>query len=199
MISTILRWSGKTLLAFLLLLVLVIVAFRMAASIRETRTRAELAPSWGHLVPTNSGGVFVQERGPANGIPVVPFHGTAAWSELWRHTTPVLADAGFHVIALDLPPFGFSDRPGSYTRQDQAARQRCAHPCEGRARHHRRPFLWRRPHPDSVTPPGKQISDVTPLFQIDDGRLLNQLPAWAPDAAIRKKILVDNPALLYGF
>ena len=55
------------------------------------------------------------------------------------------------------------------------------------------------PHPDSVTPPGKQISDVTPLFQIDDGRLLNQLPVWAPDAAIRKKILVDNPAKLYGF
>jgi predicted TIM-barrel fold metal-dependent hydrolase len=55
------------------------------------------------------------------------------------------------------------------------------------------------PHPDSVTPPGKQISDVTPLFQIDDGRLLNQLPAWAPDAATRKKILVDNPARLYGF
>ena len=55
------------------------------------------------------------------------------------------------------------------------------------------------PHPDSVTPPGKQISDVTPLFQIDDGRLLNQLPVCAPDAAIRKKILVDNPAQLYGF
>lgn len=55
------------------------------------------------------------------------------------------------------------------------------------------------PHPDSVTPPGKQISDVTPLFQIDDGRLLNQLPVWAPDAATRKKILVDNPAQLYGF
>jgi len=55
------------------------------------------------------------------------------------------------------------------------------------------------PHPDSVTPPGKQISDVTPLFQIDDGRLLNQLPVWAPDAATRKKILVDNPVQLYGF
>jgi len=121
-ISTILRWSGKSLLALLLLLVLVIVAFRMAASMRETRTRAELAPSWGHLVPTSSGGVFVQEQGPPNGIPVVLFHGTAAWSELWRHTTPVLAAAGFHVIAVDLPPFGFSDRPGSYTRQDQAAR-----------------------------------------------------------------------------
>ena len=55
------------------------------------------------------------------------------------------------------------------------------------------------PHPDSVTPKGKQITDVTPLFQIDDGRLLNQLPVWAPDAATRKKILVDNPARLYGF
>jgi predicted TIM-barrel fold metal-dependent hydrolase len=55
------------------------------------------------------------------------------------------------------------------------------------------------PHPDSVTPPGKKPTDVTPLFQIDDGRLLNQLPVWAPDAAIRTKILVDNPARLYGF
>jgi predicted TIM-barrel fold metal-dependent hydrolase len=55
------------------------------------------------------------------------------------------------------------------------------------------------PHPDSVTPPGKKPTDVTPLFQIDDGRLLNQLPVWAPDAAIRKRILVDNPARLYGF
>src|SRR5712664_3218321 len=55
------------------------------------------------------------------------------------------------------------------------------------------------PHPDSVTPPGRKVSDVTPLFQIDDGRLLNQLPVWAPDAAIRQKILVDNPARLYGF
>jgi predicted TIM-barrel fold metal-dependent hydrolase len=55
------------------------------------------------------------------------------------------------------------------------------------------------PHPDSVTPPGKQPSDVTPLFQIDDGRLLNQLAVWEPDAAVRKKILVDNPAKLYGF
>jgi predicted TIM-barrel fold metal-dependent hydrolase len=55
------------------------------------------------------------------------------------------------------------------------------------------------PHPNSVTPPGNKPTDVTPLIQIDDGRLLNQLPAWAPDAAIRKKILVDNPARLYGF
>ncbi|MFH0296749.1 amidohydrolase family protein [Bradyrhizobium sp. 31Argb] len=55
------------------------------------------------------------------------------------------------------------------------------------------------PHPDTVVPPGKQVTDVVPLYQIDDGRLLNQLAVWAPDTATRKKILVDNPARLYGF
>jgi pimeloyl-ACP methyl ester carboxylesterase len=120
--SNVLRWSANGLLVLVLSIVLLVTCFRMAASIRETGARAQLAPRTGHLVPTRSGGVFVQEKGPAGGIPVVLFHGTAAWSELWRQTSDVLAEAGFHVIALDLPPFGFSDRPGSYTRQDQAVR-----------------------------------------------------------------------------
>jgi predicted TIM-barrel fold metal-dependent hydrolase len=62
-------------------------------------------------------------------------------------------------------------------------------------------ILWGTdwPHRDSVTPPGKKPTDVTPLLQIDDGRLLNQLPVWTPDAAIREKILVSNPMRLYGF
>ena len=55
------------------------------------------------------------------------------------------------------------------------------------------------PHPNSTTPPGRKPTDVTPLFAIDDGRVLNQLPVWTPDPATRKKILVDNPARLYGF
>jgi len=55
------------------------------------------------------------------------------------------------------------------------------------------------PHPATTTPPGRRPTDVTPMLQIDDGRLLNQLALWAPDAAVRKKILVDNPARLYGF
>lgn len=54
------------------------------------------------------------------------------------------------------------------------------------------------PHPTG-TPPGGKATDVTPLLQIDDGLLLNQLPVWAPEATIRHKILVENPARLYGF
>ena len=52
------------------------------------------------------------------------------------------------------------------------------------------------PHPNSE---GGSVDRVSPLFQIDDGRLLNQLPVWAPDAGTRRKILVENPARLYGF
>jgi predicted TIM-barrel fold metal-dependent hydrolase len=55
------------------------------------------------------------------------------------------------------------------------------------------------PHPHSEPMPGYGKYDVRPFTQVDDGRLLNQLPVWAPDAALRKKILVDNPARLYGF
>jgi predicted TIM-barrel fold metal-dependent hydrolase len=62
-------------------------------------------------------------------------------------------------------------------------------------------ILWGTdwPHPNSTTPEGHDKTEVTALFQIDDGALLNQLAVWAPDAAIRKKILVDNPVRLYGF
>jgi predicted TIM-barrel fold metal-dependent hydrolase len=52
------------------------------------------------------------------------------------------------------------------------------------------------PHPGTG---GSDRLAVTPLRQIDDGHMLNLLAVWAPDAAVRKKILVDNPARLFGF
>ena len=33
----------------------------------------------------------------------------------------------------------------------------------------------------------------------NDGNLVDLLPEWIPDAVTRQKILVDNPARLYGF
>ena len=59
-------------------------------------------------------------------------------------------------------------------------------------------ILWGTnwPHPNSVD---GSAAKVTPLWQVDDGLVLNLLPVWAPDAAVRKKILVDNPARLYEF
>lgn len=62
-------------------------------------------------------------------------------------------------------------------------------------------MLWGSdwPHPDSNPYPGRKPSDIMRLYHVDDGILLNQLAVWAPDASLRKKILVDNPARLYGF
>ena len=55
------------------------------------------------------------------------------------------------------------------------------------------------PHPDSTPRPGRAPTDLAPAQPIDDGRVLNLLADWAPDAAVRQKILVDNPKRLYGF
>ncbi len=55
---------------------------------------------------------------------------------------------------------------------------------------------WPHPHGNR---PGYKPTDISPFFPIDDGRLLNQLPVWAPDASVRRKILVENPVRLYGF
>ncbi|MBI3512572.1 MAG: amidohydrolase family protein [Proteobacteria bacterium] len=40
---------------------------------------------------------------------------------------------------------------------------------------------------------------ATKLAMPNDGDLLGLLSDWAPDAAVRRQILVDNPARLYGF
>lgn len=55
------------------------------------------------------------------------------------------------------------------------------------------------PHPDSPGPAGRKATEESGPLPIDDARLLNQLPVWAPDAGTRRKLLVENPARLYGF
>jgi predicted TIM-barrel fold metal-dependent hydrolase/predicted NBD/HSP70 family sugar kinase len=55
---------------------------------------------------------------------------------------------------------------------------------------------WPHPH---AAPPGAALDSLTAFYDIDDGLALNQLAAWAPSAAMRRKILVDNPARLYDF
>jgi predicted TIM-barrel fold metal-dependent hydrolase/predicted NBD/HSP70 family sugar kinase len=54
------------------------------------------------------------------------------------------------------------------------------------------------PHPHAARP-GAALDEVAPFHDIDDGLALNQLPQWAPSAAMRRKILIENPARLYDF
>ena len=62
-------------------------------------------------------------------------------------------------------------------------------------------ILWGTnwPHPGSNPVPGRKPTDLAPHVQTDDGKVLNLLPVWVPDAATRRLILSENPARLYGF
>lgn len=62
-------------------------------------------------------------------------------------------------------------------------------------------ILWGTnwPHPGSAAVAGRKPTDLAPHVQTDDGKVLNLLPAWVPEAATRRLILVENPARLYGW
>jgi pimeloyl-ACP methyl ester carboxylesterase len=106
------------------LLIVVILFFSVQANLRETKTRQEAAPSTGRFVQADDVELFIQEMGPADGQVILFIHGTAAWSGLWHETMTPLAEAGYRCIAVDIPPFGFSERPPtpSYGNADQAKR-----------------------------------------------------------------------------
>ena len=119
-----LRGIGRLVLILVVLLLTTLAACRWQAATRETRTRLEAAPATGRFVRAHDVDVFIQERGPADGPIVLFMHGMGAWSEIWQPTMTAVSGAGFRAIALDLPPFGYSERPAAtaYGRQAQARR-----------------------------------------------------------------------------
>jgi pimeloyl-ACP methyl ester carboxylesterase len=121
MVSRILRFSLKAFGVLLALIVLALLGFRIAASLRETETAM---PATSRMVATPLGGVAVQIAGPADGPPILLVHGTAGWSGFWRNVTAHLEARGWRAIAVDLPPFGYSEHDplARYDRASQAAR-----------------------------------------------------------------------------
>lgn len=51
------------------------------------------------------------DEGPRDGPVVVMIHGNPTWSYMWRKLIPVLANAGYRAIAIDLIGMGRSDKP----------------------------------------------------------------------------------------
>jgi pimeloyl-ACP methyl ester carboxylesterase len=54
--------------------------------------------------------IFYREAGPANAPTILLLHGFPTSSHMFRNLIPALADR-YHVVAPDLPGFGFSDDP----------------------------------------------------------------------------------------
>ncbi len=119
-----LRLAGWSILIVTLLLVGLLAWFSWQADRREQSTRQEAAPQSGRFVKSSDVELFIQEMGPVDGPTVIFVHGTGAWSEMWREPMAALARAGYRAIALDVPPFGFSEKPSQprYGTEDQARR-----------------------------------------------------------------------------
>ena len=106
--------------------ILGLAAVRWEASARETVDPVTAAP--GRLLDTPEGRLHVWRWGPDEPDParpvVVLVHGSAAWSGVWEPVAVALQEAGVSTAAVDLPPFGYSERPAdaSYGRRDQADR-----------------------------------------------------------------------------
>src|SRR6476620_4237278 len=66
--------------------------------------------------------VHYQEFGDAGDPPLILLHGYTASVYVWKTSAPMLAEAGFHVIAIDLVGFGYTEKPRffDYTIQSQA-------------------------------------------------------------------------------
>jgi haloalkane dehalogenase len=53
------------------------------------------------------------DEGPKNGELIVLLHGQPTWSYIYRNMIPVLAKAGYRVVAPDLIGYGKSDKPAA--------------------------------------------------------------------------------------
>jgi pimeloyl-ACP methyl ester carboxylesterase len=100
-----------------------ILALRVDAALREQGDRRALAGE-GRFVQAAGLDIHIEEAGPVDGPAVVFIHGTLAWTGTWRHILARVGAAGYRAIAIDLPPFGFSQRPAGfeYGPEAQAAR-----------------------------------------------------------------------------
>lgn len=111
----------RGLLSLVLFALILLLILRGLALWREVGARPPASTSY---FATPTGRVAARIVGPADGVPVILVHGTAAWSGFWSEVAYHLAQHGWLVVAIDLPPFGWSDRdPESrYDRVTQAER-----------------------------------------------------------------------------
>ncbi len=77
----------------------------------------------GAFITVNGLSTYYREAGDPAGDPIVLLHGWGASTFSWRATIPVLAEAGYRVIAFDRPPYGLSAKTGDLpmTQAQQAA------------------------------------------------------------------------------
>ena len=108
----------------LLITLVVVLSWARTVWTVENRSIQEAAPKQGRWVRANDVDLYIQEFGDPAAAPLVLTHGTGAWSGTWDQNVQGMVNAGYRVIAIDLPPFGFTSKPAlrDYSRDAQARR-----------------------------------------------------------------------------
>jgi len=108
------RWGRRVALALLALILLI----TLAAVAFDLATNGEMKPAralYGGPFVRADGTLLAYRTWGTRGSPVVLLGGAAEPSWVWHDVGPLLAAAGHRVYAVDLPPFGYSERRGPYT------------------------------------------------------------------------------------
>jgi pimeloyl-ACP methyl ester carboxylesterase len=90
----------------------------------EDRAYDQPGPGRGRWVQTQDVRLHITEQGAADAPLLVLVAGTGAWAGTWVSNIESMQGAGWRVVTIDLPPFGFSSRPAThnYSRHAQAQR-----------------------------------------------------------------------------
>jgi pimeloyl-ACP methyl ester carboxylesterase len=106
------RWGKRLGIALLVLAA----AITVAAALYDAATPGGVPAQKLYAGPfvRVDGRLLAYRRWGSSGSPVVLLGGFIEASDVWRKVGPLLAEAGHRVYALDLPPFGYSERRGPY-------------------------------------------------------------------------------------
>lgn len=79
-------------------------------------------PGHSHFIEVDGATVHYQEFGEKNNPTLILIHGFTASTYVWHSVAPRFAQEGFHVVAVDLLGFGYSEKPAwfEYTIEAQA-------------------------------------------------------------------------------
>src|ERR1700752_3528191 len=79
-------------------------------------------PEYSWFARVNGVRMHYQEAGNEDAPPIILIHGFISSNLIWSHILLPLANAGFRVIAPDLPGYGYSDKPKAalYTIEEQS-------------------------------------------------------------------------------
>jgi len=118
------RWPWRALAALLAIIVVWVFGNGVHMLWREDQAHDRTAPGRGRWVTANDVQLHVTEQGPVDGPRLVLVAGTGAWGGTWASNVDAMQAAGWRVVTIDLPPFGFSSRPAdrNYSRHAQAQR-----------------------------------------------------------------------------